>query len=104
MRLYATSGGDVKARVLEDEDMDERTRAALDAYDRDAPLRTRIWELCTRGLRYADTTSEKVWAVVLFPICLLCVPVVLLWMAGLWVGDKEASRVDRNRRIGIGGP
>jgi hypothetical protein len=61
----------------------------------DAPLRTRIWELCTRGLRYADTTSDKAWAIVLFPICLLCVPVIFLWNLGLWLGDKEASRVDQ---------
>jgi hypothetical protein len=72
----------------------------------DPPLRTSIWELCTRGLRYANTTSDKAWAIVLFPICLLSVPVIFLWMVGLWVGDKEASRIDQfyNRRIGSGGP
>ena len=49
----------------------------------DAQLRTRLWELCTRGLRYADTTSDKAWAIVLFPICLLCIPVIFLWNLGL---------------------
>jgi hypothetical protein len=47
--------------------------------DTDAPLHTHLWEICTRGLRYADTPGEKAWAIALFPICLLCIPVVLLW-------------------------
>jgi hypothetical protein len=83
--------------IIEDENVDERTKAELEAFNLDAPLHTHIWAIYARYLRYADTSGKKAAVIAFFPIDALSIPVVLLGLGLLEVWEKGLFLVDRVR-------